>query len=339
MTSAQTETEDGICVGCGLCCDGTLHGAATVQADDEAAVEAAGLEISSKGKGRVFLQPCPRFSCGSCTIYEKRPGVCRTYSCALLINVEAGNISRSVAREKIATAKRLVAAVDAIEPESAGAAKRSLYAKRLNSELSRPQPHGRSEAEAALRHVLALQRFLIRWFFEGKRGFVPLQGSVIAVDGKAIVLLGESAGLVSSDLGDRVIDAQFFFLGFDAAGPCVSPVLPGHEPRTQLSGGEDAGVELFDKFDTALGPEPGACSDLPLAGIYVVAPSENFSVERLAGVEAADAIFAFTDRRSVSSKSWLYSARVAAAVPLFRVSDSDSKRLLEHASDLVNARN
>lgn len=340
VTSTQIETEDSICVGCGLCCDGTLHAVATVQAHDEAAVKAAGLEISGKVGERVFRQPCPRFSCGSCSVYERRPRVCRTYRCALLINVEAGSISRSVAREKIAIAKSLVAAVNANEPESARAEKRSLYAKRLNSELNRLQPQARSEAEAALRDVAALQRFLIRWFFEGKRGFVPLQGSAIAMDGKGIVLLGESAAVASSELGDRVIDAQSFFVGFGAAGmPCVTTVLPGLESGTELSRGEDTGDELFDKFDTALGPESGARSDLPLAGIYVLAPSDDFSFERLAGVEAADAMFAFTDRRSFSSASWLHSARVAAAVPVFRASTSDSKRLLEHSSELVNAGN
>jgi hypothetical protein len=179
---------------------------------------------------------------------------------------------------------------------------------------------------------------LVRWFFEGKRGFVPLQASAIAIDGKAIVFVGEASGIRSGERGHRVIADKSCFVGFGTAGkPCVTPALPGPESWTQ-AGREDAGDQLFDKFETALGPEPGARSERPLAGIYVVEPSANSSIERLAGVEAADAMFAFTDRRSFSSTSWLSSARVAAAVPVFRASTSDPERLFEHASKLVKER-
>ena len=338
MTAAQTG-EETICVGCGLCCDGTLHGAATVQPGDEAAVAAAGLEISQEGSGRVFLQPCPRFSCGSCSIYAARPSVCRSYSCALLINVEAGTISPSAAREKIATAKKLLAAVNAIEPDLATPAKRSALAKRLNAEANRPQVRAREKVERALRDVVGLQRFLIRWFFEGKRGFIALRATAIAVDGWAIVLLGDSSAN-SENLRDRVIADQACVVAFDGAGRAS---VTGAPPRrgswmdpAEFGETESSADELFDEFDAPLGTEPDAQPEVALAGLYIVVPSEDFLVERLTGVAAADAVFASVDRGWFSSRSWLSSARLARAVPVFRASlPADSTRLLEHAAQLT----
>src|SRR5450759_3445589 len=110
--SGANEIEAGsICIGCGLCCDGTLHATATVRADDETKVTAAGLEIVDDGQRRFFRQPCPRFSCGTCSIYAARPEVCRRYRCALLENLEAGQTSKSVAIEKISMAKELIGVV------------------------------------------------------------------------------------------------------------------------------------------------------------------------------------------------------------------------------------
>ena len=166
--SAPENAEGNICVGCGLCCDGTLHGTATVQLHDEANVTAAGLEIATEGKKRFFRQPCPNFSCGSCTVYAIRPEVCRTYRCALLINLEAGRISEADAREKVATAKKLLGTVRSISPDAVTPAQRTALTKRLKAELAEAKDDDRESIAKALLDTAVLEHFLNRWFFEDK---------------------------------------------------------------------------------------------------------------------------------------------------------------------------
>jgi hypothetical protein len=153
-----------ICIGCGLCCDGTLHGRTTVRADDERNVAAAGLTIEEEGPKRFFRQPCPRFSCGSCSIYAQRPQVCRTYRCALLKKLESRKISESEARERIATAKRLIAIVQSLDASAITPGARADLARRLRHELSRASETSRGSIARNLLDLGALEHFLNSWF-------------------------------------------------------------------------------------------------------------------------------------------------------------------------------
>jgi len=167
VTAAKPAGES-ICIGCGLCCDGTLHATATVQPPDEARVTAAGLEIGEERGRRFFRQPCPHFSHGSCSIYSARPGVCRTYRCALLENLEAGKIGESDAREKIATAKGLVAAVRKIDADAVTPPQRTALAARLNAELRELDGAERERAAKALLQIAMLEYLLNQHFLKKK---------------------------------------------------------------------------------------------------------------------------------------------------------------------------
>jgi uncharacterized protein len=125
-----------LCIGCGLCCDGTLHAKTTVKPDDEAIVAAAGLEVSEEGEKRFFRQPCRHFSCGKCSIYAARPGVCRTYRCALLISLEDRQITKPDALEKVSMARKLLAVVRREDPTAVTPAERSALAERLKTNLA-----------------------------------------------------------------------------------------------------------------------------------------------------------------------------------------------------------
>jgi Fe-S-cluster containining protein len=167
MSTTSSVDEISICIGCGLCCDGTLHGTATVKSDDEQNVIAAGLEIVDDGKRRFFRQPCPHFTCGACSIYADRPKVCRKYRCALLKRVEAGEMSKSAAREKIATAKKLIAAIRIIDPNAVTPGERTALAQRLRKHLTRlGDEEERKTAAKALLDVAVLEHFLSRWFLK-----------------------------------------------------------------------------------------------------------------------------------------------------------------------------
>jgi uncharacterized protein len=91
-----------ICVGCGMCCDGTMYGTVTVGEDDQRpALAAAGPVITTKEGASSFLLPCPVFRAGCCSIYGDRPAVCRGYRCLLLRRHDAGDISRGDAQTLI----------------------------------------------------------------------------------------------------------------------------------------------------------------------------------------------------------------------------------------------
>jgi uncharacterized protein len=153
-----------ICIGCGLCCNGILHNHVDVDPDDESAVVAAGLPILREGSKRVFRQPCPKFSCGACSVYADRPAVCRTYRCKLLKNVDEGHLTIEEAGDKIATAKTLIGTVASAVPEGATSELRARAAKRLKENLG-GMPH--AEREGAARTLLdigVLEHFLDRWF-------------------------------------------------------------------------------------------------------------------------------------------------------------------------------
>jgi hypothetical protein len=135
-----------------------------VRADDEANVIAAGLEIGTDGEKRFFSQPCPRFSCGVCSIYSDRPQVCRRYRCALLKSLDAGGINEANARERIATAMELIASVRMIDPAAVTPAARTALARRLTVELSEAEGPDRQLKAKLLLDTAVLEHFLNRWF-------------------------------------------------------------------------------------------------------------------------------------------------------------------------------
>ena len=153
-----------ICIGCGMCCDGTLHGNTRVKQDDEAAVAAVGLAVEQEDGKRLFRQPCPHFVSGGCGVYSRRPPVCRTYRCALLIDVDEGRIAPDEAREKITQAKMLVKAVKDANPEISVPSDRARVEEALKARLEHSNPAERAQIGQRLLALGALHHFLLRWF-------------------------------------------------------------------------------------------------------------------------------------------------------------------------------
>jgi Fe-S-cluster containining protein len=168
MSSSSRETDSSICVGCGLCCDGTLNASTTVRTEDTDAVIAVGLEVVKEGDRSCFRQPCPHFSRGTCSVYAERPHVCRNYRCALLRAVEAGSITAPVAREKIATAKELRDAVRIAGPGVVTPPERAALMQRLKAQLADASGDDRQAVANALLDIAVFEHFLARWFLKTK---------------------------------------------------------------------------------------------------------------------------------------------------------------------------
>jgi Fe-S-cluster containining protein len=109
----KSNLTDALCIGCGLCCDGSLFADAELASRETTALEVLGLEIedADPGEPALLLQPCAAFKGKRCTIYLHRPGCCRTFECRLLTQVESGAVSVDRAKEKIAHVLREIGRV------------------------------------------------------------------------------------------------------------------------------------------------------------------------------------------------------------------------------------
>lgn len=108
--STSGEVDESICIGCGLCCDGTVvtHLAVRDESDLGAPLQALGVEIIAAADPPVFELPCPALCDGVCTIHSlHRPSACSQFECALSSSVLSGDISPNEARLVIAGALRL----------------------------------------------------------------------------------------------------------------------------------------------------------------------------------------------------------------------------------------
>jgi hypothetical protein len=199
-----------------------------------------------------------------------------------------------------------------------------------------------------------------------QRRLLPLHANAIEIGGKAIAFMGESGAGKSTlaaafdQLGHGVIADDVCVVGFDCAGrPFVAPGVPRLRlwgEALDLMGRGTQGLERsyvgdeeFDKFDLPLEPGSAVRAKVRLAALYLLARGHEFSIEPLAGVEAAEALFANTYRGSFLSavngqeSHWLSSVRLVRSVPVFRVSrpwnharlHEQCELMVEHAAQLA----
>lgn len=120
---AHPEMEpDSVCVGCGLCCDGTLlrYLAVSDESDLGRPLRALGVELITAADPPVFELPCPAVARGVCTIHHlHRPHACAQFECALSRAVLEGASSSDDARSVIRDTLVIRSEVDAgVRPRS-----------------------------------------------------------------------------------------------------------------------------------------------------------------------------------------------------------------------------
>lgn len=202
-----------------------------------------------------------------------------------------------------------------------------------------------------------------------QRGLLPLHANAVEIDGKAIAFMGPSGEGKSTlaawfhDRGHRVIADDVCVIGFDAEGaPYTAPGLPRLRLWTEALElmGRDAvdydrsyvgALEQLDKFDVPIAAGAAAQRHVPLAGLYVLARSDRFSVQRVNGIDAADAVIANTYRgayvyhASGQRRFWQSAVRIVRTTPVFVAArewaladlDRQSRLLFDHAASLVSA--
>jgi hypothetical protein len=166
MTEATVRPLDDTapCVGCGLCCNGTLYARAKVTPGEEPVLLEHGLTLTTEADRTYFQLPCHHESCGRCTIYEHRFDICRSFRCALLRRYQAGEIELAEARATVETALELLAAVNADDPASGKFVERFSRRRELAEKLPNLDLGERAAASRRLLNMVALDTFLERWF-------------------------------------------------------------------------------------------------------------------------------------------------------------------------------
>jgi len=95
-----------LCLACGFCCDGTLHTHTILLGEEVRAATDVGLVVDIMRDKPAFRQPCTMFRDGCCSIYERRPHVCRRYECALLKRHLGGEITLEQALRVVGIAQK-----------------------------------------------------------------------------------------------------------------------------------------------------------------------------------------------------------------------------------------
>jgi len=153
-----------ICIDCGLCCDGTLHGHTDLAQSDRSPAMACGLPVERLEDRLVFRQPCPKFAGGICSIYAARPEPCRGYRCKLRKDFDEGRLDAAKAREKIEIAKLLVANIKDHGAWADTPAIRATIWRGLQTTFDKLRGEERARRGRVLLDIAALDFCLGRWF-------------------------------------------------------------------------------------------------------------------------------------------------------------------------------
>ena len=151
-----------LCLSCGMCCRGMLHGWAKLDPDEWEMAARAGLDVFEGESGPAFRLPCPRLNGNACEIYGHRPSTCSGYRCGLLEKYLSGAVSLDEAVATAAEAKRLAAEVRELAGPEPFPALRERWRRGLASFLSGEAAAAEREQRAYLM-LSALNAYLDRY--------------------------------------------------------------------------------------------------------------------------------------------------------------------------------
>jgi Fe-S-cluster containining protein len=145
----------GLCLECGLCCNGVLFGDVRLQVgDDLERLRELGLKIS---KGGRFKQPCAALEGCECRVYADRPSYCRKFECLLFGRVKRREIETEEARRVVKKARAAVARVEELLSKLGTDEKNLPLRKRFQSQVKRMDRSevGREQSELFAELTLA----------------------------------------------------------------------------------------------------------------------------------------------------------------------------------------
>ena len=151
-----------LCLSCGMCCRGMLHGWAKLEPDEREMAAGAGLHVFEGESGPAFRLPCPRLDGNACEIYGHRPSTCSGYRCGLLEKYLSRQVSLEQAVATVGEAKRLGQEVRELAGPEPFPALRERWRRGLAAFVSGDPASAEREQRAYLM-ISALNAFLDRY--------------------------------------------------------------------------------------------------------------------------------------------------------------------------------
>lgn len=157
MIVTTTSSDQSLCLECGLCCDGTVFAAMTIQADEREYVESLGLTTTPDGDRFVSPQPCPAFRDGCCSLYTiGRPMACGAYSCRLLYEHEHDTRARDECLVVVRDVRRVAADVERAMGLDEGTFTRAAVARYVEEHAPDQHPETHRDFLVAFHRLAAL---------------------------------------------------------------------------------------------------------------------------------------------------------------------------------------
>ena len=99
-----------LCLGCGLCCDGSLFTHVGLEPGEASQLHALGIPTKTLHSGTEVLgQRCCALKGRECQIYAARPASCAAYECVLATSLTEGRVTLEEAQAVVKKAQRLLA--------------------------------------------------------------------------------------------------------------------------------------------------------------------------------------------------------------------------------------
>ncbi len=160
--------EEGLCLACGLCCNGVIFADVRLQPGDNAErLRSLGLPLETvalrqggaagrPSRALRFCQPCAALEGCRCRLYGERPRHCREFECVLLKSVRAGRTSGDAALGIIRAAHGRAAEVRRLLRQLGDTDEQSPLASRFRQTARRVDQQGLDEDAAELYGRLTL---------------------------------------------------------------------------------------------------------------------------------------------------------------------------------------
>jgi Fe-S-cluster containining protein len=136
----------GLCLECGLCCNGVLFADVRLQeGDDAGTLRELGLEVSKSGR---FKQPCVALQGCECRIYANRPSYCRKFECLLFGKARRKEIAIEEARRVVKKARAAVLKVEELLDKLRANEKQLPLRKRFQKQVQRMERGDMTKTDA-----------------------------------------------------------------------------------------------------------------------------------------------------------------------------------------------
>jgi hypothetical protein len=200
-----------------------------------------------------------------------------------------------------------------------------------------------------------------------QRGILPLHANAVDLGGRAVAFMGESGAGKSTlaawfhDQGCEIIADDVCAVVFrEGDHPFALPGLPrlrlwrdsleetGRDFR-RYALSYDSEEEDFEKFDVPI--EMTAREPVPIAALYLLRAGEEFSLQQLTPLKAAEAVFdhtyrgAFVGPANAAQAHWSSAVKLVRSTPVFELTrprvlsalQEYCARIRDHATKLATA--